>query len=100
MKMIKSREMLAAALISIAAVSFGSAAKADFVLDATPVAKNTNFTGSADVNANTTFYGTSGLVTIDFLTNVNVQHANGEADVKVANGDPAMNWLLLTPENG
>jgi hypothetical protein len=100
MKMIKSREILAAALISMAAVSFGSAAKADFVVDLTPVDKNTNFTGSADVGANTTFYGTSGLVTIDFLTNVDTQHANGEAIIKVANGDPAMNWLLMTPENG
>jgi hypothetical protein len=84
----------------MAAVSLGSPAKADFVLDSTPVGANTNFSGSGSVAANTTFFGTSGSVTIDFLTNVNVQHANGLADIKVANGDPAMNWLLLTPENG
>jgi hypothetical protein len=70
------------------------------VEDLTPVGKNTNFTGTADVAANTTFYGTSGGVTIDFLTNVNTHHANGEANITVANNDPAMNWLLLTPEVG
>jgi hypothetical protein len=98
--MFKKHRALAAALISIAAVSFGSAAKADFVIDTTPVDTSVNFVSQASVAGNNTFYGTSGLVTIDFLTNVNTQHANGVADIKVANGDPAMNWLLLTPEDG
>jgi hypothetical protein len=98
--MFRKPRIMAAALISMAAISFGSPAIADFVMDSTPVGKNTDFTGSGDVAANITFFGNSGLVPIDFLTNVNIQHASGEADIKVANGDPAMNWLLLTPENG
>lgn len=90
-------------IVAIAAIVAGLAvtpAKADFVLDSDPIGKNTNFVGQADVEKETTFFGISGGVNIGFLTNVDTSHANGEANIKVANGDPAMNWLLITPENG
>ena len=58
--MFNSRKMLAAALISAAALSFASAARADFMFDLTPVGQTVNL-DSASVAANTTFFGTDSV---------------------------------------
>jgi len=95
--MFNSRKMLAAALISAAALSFASAARADFMFDLTPVGQTVNL-DSASVAANTTFFGTSGSQTIDFKANVAVVTANGAAAINAA--DAAINTLWITPEDG
>jgi hypothetical protein len=94
--MFKSQRLLPAALISMAAFSFGSAARADFILDLTPVGQNVNF-NNGSVLANTTFSGTSGLQTIDFKANVAVDTAGGAASINAA--DAAINTLWITPQD-
>ena len=94
---------LAAVSISAATLSFGTAARADFIVDDTPVAKSVNFSDTASVSANTTFFGTSGSVTIDFKANVNVSTSNGAASidgVKSGGDTTPITTLLITPENG
>jgi len=101
--MIYPRRILATALISIAAISFGTAARADFIQDLTPVGQSVNLATTASIAANTTFFGTSGGVTIDFLANVAVSTANGAASINAITTDHVttpINTLLITPEDG
>jgi hypothetical protein len=100
--MIKTRGLLTAALISMAAVSFGSAAKADFILDLTPVGQTVNF-DNGSIAANTTFFGTSGSETIDFKANVAVVTASGAASINAVTSQRVttpINTLWITPEDG
>jgi hypothetical protein len=102
--MITSRAILAAALVSTAAFSFASAARADFILDLTPVGQTVNL-DNGSFAANTTFFGTSGSETIDFKANVAVDTANGSASINAASsGSPPVttpiNTLWITPEDG
>jgi len=84
-------------LISAAAVLFGSSARADFILDLTPVGQSVNLDkGSFDPNA--IFTGTSGSETIDFSANVAVDTASGTAAINAASA--AIHALLITPEDG
>ena len=101
--MINLRVISAAALISAAAVSFGSAARADFIVDLTPVGQTVNLDTTASIAANTTFTGTSGSETIDFLANVAVSTANGTASINAITTNQVttpINTLTITPENG
>ena len=95
--MFNPRSILSAALISTAAFSFGSAARADFILDLTPVGQSVNFNNGSAL-ANTTFFGTSGSQTIDFKANVDVVTAGGAASINAA--EAAINTLWITPEDG
>jgi hypothetical protein len=102
--MIHSSKILAAALISAAAFSFASAARADFILDLTPVGQTVNF-DNGSIAANTTFFGTSGSETIDFKANVDVVTASGSASINAdSSGRPPVttpiNTLWITPEDG
>jgi hypothetical protein len=101
--MINPRSILAAALVSAAAFSFSSAARADFILDLTPVGQSVNFADSATIAANTTFFGTSGSETIDFKANVDVFTANGAASINAISSGRVttpINTLWITPEDG
>ena len=100
--MIISSKILTAALISAAAFSFASAARADFILDLTPVGQTVNL-DNGSFAANTTFQGTSGSETIDFKANVAVVTANGAASINAVTSDGVtnpINTLWITPENG
>ena len=100
--MINSRRILAAALISAAAFSFSSAARADFILDLTPVGQTVNL-ANGSFAANTTFFGTSGSETIDFLANVAVDTASGTASINAVTSGRVttpINTLWITPEDG
>ncbi|MBR0697802.1 PEP-CTERM sorting domain-containing protein [Bradyrhizobium lablabi] len=94
--MIKSG-ILAAAMISASAILFSSAARADFILDPTPVGQSVNLSTAALVLANTTFTGTSGGETIDFKANVDVSTANGTASINAVT--TPITTLLITPED-
>jgi hypothetical protein len=101
--MINSRRILAAALVSAAAFS-ASTARADFILDLTPVGQTVNF-NNGSIAANTTFFGTSGSETIDFVANVDVVTASGAASINAdSSGRPPVttpiNTLWITPEDG
>ncbi len=99
--MINSRRILAAALISAAAFSFSSAARADFILDLTPVGQTVNL-ANGSFAANTTFFGTSGSETIDFLANVAVDTASGTASINAVTSGRVttpINTLWITPED-
>lgn len=102
--MFNPRNIFAAALVSAAAFSFSSAARADFILDLTPVGQNVNF-NNGSFAANTIFTGTSGSEFIDFKANVAVVTASGAASINAASsGKPAVttpiNTLWITPQDG
>jgi hypothetical protein len=102
--MINSRRILAAALVTAAAFSFASTARADFVLDLTPVGQTVNL-ANGSFAANTTFFGTSGSETIDFKANVAVETASGTASINaISSGSPPVttpiSTLWITPEDG
>jgi len=101
--MFNSRRIFAAVLISSAACSFASAARADFILDLTPVGQNVNF-DNASVAAGLVFHGTSGSEIIDFKANVDVVTAGGAASINAASsGRPPVttpiNTLWITPQD-
>lgn len=101
--MFKSRRILAAVLISLAASSFASSASADFILDLTPVGQTVNF-DNGSFGANAVFHGTSGSEIIDFKANVAVDTASGAASINAASsGRPPVttpiNTLWITPQD-
>jgi hypothetical protein len=99
--MINPRRILAAAVISAGAFSFASAARADFILDLTPVGQTVNF-ANGSFAANTTFLGTSGSETIDFKANVAVDTASGAASINAVTSGRVttpINTLWITPED-
>jgi hypothetical protein len=99
--MIKSRGILAAALISTAAFSFNSAARADFILDLTPVGQSVNF-ANGSAAANEIFVGTSGSEFIDFQANVAVTTASGAAAINAVTDNRVttpINTLWITPQD-
>lgn len=100
--MINSRRILAAALVSAAAFSFAPAARADFILDLTPVGQTVNF-DNGSIAAGDTFYGTSGSEIIDFEANVAVVTASGAASINAVTSERVttpINTLWITPEDG
>jgi hypothetical protein len=101
--MAKVGATFAAVMISASALTFGSTARADFVIDLTPVGQTVNFSDTGTIAANTTFFGTSGLQTVDFKANVAVFTANGAASINAITTDRVttpINTLWITPENG
>jgi hypothetical protein len=101
--MVNLRRLSAAVLISAAAFSFASAARADFILDLTPVGQTVKF-DNGSFAANTIFKGTSGTEIIDFKANVAVVTASGAAAINAASsGHPPVttpiNTLWITPED-
>jgi len=101
--LINLRRLSAAALVSATAFSFASAARADFILDLTPVGQSVKF-DNGSFAANTIFTGTSGLETIDFKANVAVVTAGGAASINAASsGRPPVttpiNTLWITPQD-
>jgi hypothetical protein len=102
--MINPRGILAAAFVSAAALSFTSAARADFIVDLTPIGQNLNL-ANGSFAALDPFSGTVGSETIDFKANVAVVTANGSASINAAtSGKPPVttpiNTLWITPEDG
>lgn len=106
--MLKTREILTAALMSVAAVSMSSTANADFMLDLSPVGQSVNFANDPLILANTTFTATSGAEFIDFKANVDVKTASGAATISALAIDVPrgpditvpINTLWITPQDG
>jgi hypothetical protein len=96
--MITFRSVLAGLLISTAAVAFSASARADFLIDLTPVDQSVNFDDTALFTAGTTFTGLSGLQTINFVSNVNVSTANGAAAINAIS--TPITSLTITPQDG
>ena len=96
--MITFRSVLAGLVISTAAVAFSASARADFIIDLTPVGQTVNFDDTALFTAGTTFTGLSGLQTINFVSNVNVSTANGAAAINAIS--TPITSLTITPQDG
>jgi PEP-CTERM motif len=102
------RAALTGVLVSTAAVAFSSAARADFIVDLTPIGQNLNLSDtSKGISAGTIFTGTvngyAGSL-IDMTANVTVNTASGDASInaiKSGNSYPnPITELTFTPVSG
>jgi hypothetical protein len=93
------RSTLAGVLISTAAVAFSGSARAEFMIDLTPINQNMNLATSAqNIAANEVFFGSVGAQVIDIFADVTVSTASGLASINaVAN---PITSLTFTPESG
>jgi hypothetical protein len=99
------RSTFAGVLISAAAIAFSGSARAEFMIDLTPINQNMNLADSAqNIDANTVFVGSVGAQLIDIFADVTVSTASGLASINAikVGGNVAnpITSLTFTPENG